>query len=246
MASLKNWADRLSTIPPSFFSRERRSASYRLRLLATGQLEAGNARLPARRRRYLARQRVVLVNVPEGAVVRRVDRHVGIVAPPRVGRPLHPGPVDDRAFAQSHLAKGVALQPAGVPNARIDIGRINDAVAESHVTLLILRDAAHPAMDAVPRRICALLVDGVGAAGPPDLVPARTSDAGQCLYRLIGHQRFVRAKVAIAEAEGRTLAVRENVEVLCSVGDSWLREAVAGSRRAWVDRVEGRDWQLCF
>src|SRR5207245_10801933 len=132
---------------------------------------------------------IVMVEVPKSAVCLRVDRNVGIVAPPRVGRPLHTGPVDDRAFAQSHLAKGVALQSAGIANARIDIRPIDDAIAESHIPVLVLGDAAHPAMDAIVGNERPLLVDRVGAASPPDLVPARASDAGQCLYRLVRHQR---------------------------------------------------------
>src|SRR5439155_514701 len=100
-----------------------------------------------------------------------------------------------------------AAQTAGVPNTRIHIGRIYDAVAKSHVTILVLSDAAHPAMDAIIGSVRPLLVDGVGAAGPPDFIPARASDAGQCLYRLVRHQRFVCAKVAVAETEGRPLAV---------------------------------------
>ena len=41
--------------------------------LAARQLEAGDPGLPARRRRGLAGGGVVLVGVPEGAVVNRVD-----------------------------------------------------------------------------------------------------------------------------------------------------------------------------
>jgi len=80
------------------------SLEYGRYLLAAWQFEGANARLPACGGRHLTGQSVILVNVPEGAVVGRVDRDVGIIAPPRVGRRLHPGAIDDRAFAESHLA----------------------------------------------------------------------------------------------------------------------------------------------
>ena len=72
--------------------------------MATGQFEASNARLPACCAGLLAGQRVVLVYVPERAVVGGIERHVRVVAPTGVGGPLNAGAVDDRSFAQSHLA----------------------------------------------------------------------------------------------------------------------------------------------
>src|SRR5437660_10527964 len=83
-----------------------------------------------------------------------------------------------------------------------------------------------------------LLKNRVGAAGPPDLVPADAGDAGRRLDRLVGHQRFVRAKVAVGETESRPLPVREDVEILTRVRDSRLRQAVAARWRAREDRVE--------
>ena len=117
--------------------------------------------------------RVVLVHVPEGAVVDWVDRHVGVVAPARVGRRLDAGAVDDRSFAKRHLSERIAGEAARVADAGEDGRAVHDAVAESHVALLVHRDASHPAMDAVARCIRALLVQAV-----------RPADA-----RLISYQR---------------------------------------------------------
>src|SRR5262245_58681844 len=75
-----------------------------LALLAARQLEGPNARLPPRRGRILAGQGVVLVYVPERAIVRRIDRYVRVISPSRVGCSLHAGAIDDRAFTESHLA----------------------------------------------------------------------------------------------------------------------------------------------
>src|SRR6266567_1353543 len=98
---------------------------------------------------------------------------------------------------------------------------------------------------------CTLLKDRVRAIYPPNLVPARASDTGQCLYRLVRHQRFVCAKVAVGKTEGRPLAVGENVEqVVRRRRDTRLRETVAGrlsrEQAAGEDRVEAGNWELCL
>ena len=56
--------------------------------------------------------RVVLVDVPERAVVDRVDVHRGVVAPARVGRRLHAGAVDDRR------PRPRVIWPSGSPASR--------------------------------------------------------------------------------------------------------------------------------
>src|SRR5437867_12934921 len=61
---------------PIFFN-----PAVRLPLLATRQLEAADAGLPACCAGNLAGERVVLVYVPERAVVSGIDRYVRIVAP---------------------------------------------------------------------------------------------------------------------------------------------------------------------
>ena len=101
-------------------------------------------------------------------------------------------------------------------------------------------------MDAVPRCVCALLVDRIGAAGPPDFVPARASDAGSRFDRLVGHQRLVRAKVAVAQPEGRPLPIRQDVEILRRISNTRLREAVAAAWSAREDRVEAGNRELCL
>ena len=73
---------------------------------------------------------------------------------------------------------GSPSEPTGVADARKHVRPVDDAVAERHVALLVLGDAPHPAVDAVARRVCALLVDAVRAVHTPDLVPAHAGDAG--------------------------------------------------------------------
>jgi len=79
-------------------------AVVRSLLSATRQLETADACLPARCAGVLASKRVVLVYVPERAVVSGIDCQVGIIAPARIAGSLYSGAVDDRAFTQSHLA----------------------------------------------------------------------------------------------------------------------------------------------
>src|SRR5205807_6359479 len=116
---------------------------------AGGQGEAGDAGLPAVRRGSLAGRGVVLIDVPEGAVVDRVHRQVGVVAPPGIGGGLHAGTVDDRGFAERHLPALVAGEASGVADAGEHVGAVDHAVPQRHVALAVHGDAAHPPVDAV-------------------------------------------------------------------------------------------------
>src|SRR5262249_18598643 len=48
----------------------------------------------------------------------------------------------------------------------------------------------------------------------------------------------------VRQAEGRPLAVRQDVKELSRICDAWLRKAVAGSWTAWEDGVEAGDGKL--
>src|SRR5262249_27313888 len=98
------------------------------------------------------------IDIPERAIIGGIDGQVRVVAPSGVGSRLHTCAVYDRAFAQSHLAKRVASEPAGVSDARKHVGAIHYAKTKSHITILILSDAPDPAMHAIARCVCALLV----------------------------------------------------------------------------------------
>src|SRR6266508_176091 len=151
-------------------------------LAAAGHAEGRDPGLPAPGRGH----RVVLVDIPEGAVVGGVDVHRGVVAP--AGEPVGLGAaaVDDDALALRECVGGVAREPAGVADPREDVDPVGHAVAEGHVALLVLGDAAHPAVDAVVGRVGGLLPDHRLVARTPDLVPA---GAGDLRPRL--HQRLV-------------------------------------------------------
>jgi hypothetical protein len=59
-------------------------------LLTAGQLELAYSSLPTGRAGILASQCVVLIDVPERAIVRGIDSHVRVIAPARVGGSLYP------------------------------------------------------------------------------------------------------------------------------------------------------------
>src|SRR5437870_348007 len=170
---------------------------------APRELEARDSRMPWPGVGRRSRREVVLVHVPERAVVDRIDRHVGVVAPARVRRRLDTRTVDDRAFAQRHLPERVAGKAARVADAGIDGRPVDDAVPETHVALLVLGDASHPAVDAVAWCVRALLVQAVRPACPPDLVPALAGDPWGRLDRLAGDQRLVILEAAVGEPECR-------------------------------------------
>src|SRR6266851_5265528 len=224
---------------------------YLLAPRAVRELEAGDAGLPTRYTGKLASYCVVLIHVPERAVVRGIDIHRRVVAPSRVGGCLHARAVDDRRFAERHLSRCIASEPPGVANSREDIHPIDDTVAESHVALLVLGDTAHPAMDPVTGRVGTLLKERVGGPGSPDLVPAHSGHAWCCLDGLVSDERLVSLEVPIGEAPSGPLSVGQDVEEPASIGDPGLGQAVSRARRkrtgddaAWVDRVERRRWEL--
>jgi hypothetical protein len=59
-------------------------------LMTTGQLEGADSCLPTCCAGILPSQCVVLVDVPERAVVGRIDCYICVIAPARVGGPLYP------------------------------------------------------------------------------------------------------------------------------------------------------------
>src|SRR5438874_11837025 len=128
---------------------------------AARKFEAADPCLPACCAGSLACGGIVLIHVPERAVISGVDIHRGVVAPAGIGGRLYARAVDDDALAQGHLAQGIAVEPARVADAWIHIHSVDHAVAQRHVALPIHCDASHPAMHAVAGCIGALLIDRV-------------------------------------------------------------------------------------
>src|SRR5439155_2104338 len=85
------------------------------------EAEAGDARAP------IAARGQVLVRVPEGAVVHRIEVQRAVVAPALVA--LHPAARHDRGLGDRHRPRRVGGPTARVADAGID-RRARDAVAE--------------------------------------------------------------------------------------------------------------------
>src|SRR5882724_1791835 len=218
------------------------SSQYRLLATAAGQAEAADASLERRSvDAYDPVDLVILVYIPERTVIGGVNVHRRVIAPTGTGRQLHTGSIDNGALTQGHLARRVAGRPPGVADSRTDIHSIDDTVAEGHVAGVIHGDATHPTMHAVIRSIGALLEDGVLTVGPPDLVPAHARHAGESLDRLVGHQSFIGAEVAVGQTPGRALPVGQDVEEPAPIGDPGLGEAVSGARRLGTGDYAARE-----
>src|SRR5207244_10488437 len=93
----------------------------------------------------------VLVRVPEGAVVDRIDVQRAVVAPALVA--LRPAARHDRGLGDRHRPRRVGGPTARIADTGID-GRARDAVAERPVAAAVHRAAAEPAAGAV-RRVAA-------------------------------------------------------------------------------------------
>src|SRR5581483_1779363 len=118
-----------------------------------------------------------------------------------------------------------------VANPWVNIGSINDAVAQGDIAFPIHGDAAHPAVHAIAGGVSTLLEHGEFAVAPPYLVPAHAGDSRTRLHRLIRDHRFVIAEVPVSKSPGWTLPVGQDIEVTASISDPGFRQAVSGARR---------------
>ncbi len=151
----------------------------------------------------------VLICVPEGAVVHRVDRHRRVVTPAVEAKALDAGPVDNDRLALGQRPQGVTGEPAGHRDARCQTGP-RQAVTRGQVAARVHRHRAHPPVVGVGGER-ALLIERGGAAGIPDLIPAsaaRVVAALSGIHAVADHQRLVVAEVAIREPVHEPVAER--------------------------------------
>src|SRR5437867_9598621 len=99
-----------TTYPPNVLLRAL-SASYHS-LRASGQLEAGDAGLPWPSIARSSADLVILVDIPEGAVVRRIDIHGSVVPPTGVRRCLYARAVNNSPLTECHLSQRFPRYPA--------------------------------------------------------------------------------------------------------------------------------------
>src|SRR5205823_8469047 len=119
---------------------------------------------------------LVLLRVPEGAVVDRVDGHVAVVAPAAKPTVLASLAREERRLALCELVRRIGREAARVADPRHD-RRARGAEAERQVAVLVHRGASHPAPGRV--RLVSALLDEARCAGGRvvDLEPADSADA---------------------------------------------------------------------
>ena len=116
----------LASLPRRRGRRGNRDARHVRRCRARRKRKRSDPRLPA----GLARRGVILLRVPEGALVDRIHREQAVVAPASRRMGLRSGADDDVGFALCHLTRRIAGQPAGVADRRRG-RRTGDAVARA-------------------------------------------------------------------------------------------------------------------
>src|SRR5438128_1423862 len=147
----------------------------------------------------------VLVNIPESLVVAWINPYRGVVAP-TLAAGLGAGPVDDRSFAEGHLARRIAGVPGRVKHTWKNgwVSVIRRAKTKGNVAKRVEGNTSHPAVNPVGKSRCisALLEDNRAAVGIADFPPANTSHfsiwPGAGRDGLVRHQRLVTAEIAIS------------------------------------------------
>src|SRR5260370_14947872 len=86
---------------------------------------------------------VVLLGIPEGAVIRGINSHAAIVAP-AVEAVCLDARARDYPLRRFHLAQRVGWNAAYILDARFDRG-VRLAITEGNVSDLVHADASHPA-----------------------------------------------------------------------------------------------------
>lgn len=158
---------------------------------APRKLELADPRLPIARTGAL----VILLRVPERAVVGGVNGEHRIVAPTRKGAQLRAAAAFHSGFALGERIQRVSRKAPGVKDAGIPRRR-RSAETDGEIALLVQRRAAHPAPRVIVGQVGALLINRGNAAGHAQFVPANP----RALFRFDGviqHERFVRTKIAV-------------------------------------------------
>src|ERR1051326_420143 len=112
-------------------------SSCAISLVAAPELEGIDAGVPVEATGGL----VVLLGVPDGAIVGRIDRHGRVVAPAIAGALLNAGALDDE-FRRFHWVLRIRRYPSCVHHTGIK-SRARGAEAKSDVTELILSHRSH-------------------------------------------------------------------------------------------------------
>ena len=159
----------------------------------------------------------ILVDIPECAIVRRVNAQRAVIAPAIQAVGLRPRAFDNAAFGFER-AQWIARNTSRIAHRRMDAAA-GSAVAEANVSGLIHGRATHPPVSGVRCKGSQLIhaEDCVCRNCGTQFIPADTLRGG-----MIEHHGLVIAEVAVGQAVHGPVAQR--VELVVSAG---LRDARA-------------------
>ena len=148
---------------------------------------------------------VILIGVPERALVGRVQIHRTVVAPP-IARPaaavvfLRAAPGDELHFGLWQRVGRIRHEPSRIGDAgKVRRRCVRRRVAQRHVALPVHREAAHEAIERRVRRVDLLLQRNCrhGAAGNVDLRPLHGGRSRRGPHRVSHPQRLDAAELAV-------------------------------------------------
>src|SRR5208337_548680 len=213
------------------YSGRRRGQTEVRRTRTTGEGERSDVRAPVEDSVGF----LVLVHVPEGTVIGRVNYHSGIVAPTvaRVrGGSLRASAGHEGGFAL-HGAQRIAGHSAGKANTRMD-GAAGRAVSQPDIATLILGHACHPAIGGI-RGKSSLLIERDGAGRVIEFIPADRHLAGVS-DSVVDHRPIVIGEVPDGKAVHQPVA--KSVQGLrCS--QLWDASAAIAAGKVGVRHVYG-------
>src|SRR6266851_6505612 len=129
-------------------------------------------------------RRQILIRVPEGAVVDRIDAHAAVVAP-AVCAHFRTPTLENKRFS-FHGSERIGRNPAGVINSGVHAGT-GFAVSHGNVANVIHCYAGHPAPVPIGRK-CPLLAYQRGCSRILYFIPPY---AGRAAYGMCYHKRLV-------------------------------------------------------
>src|SRR5215813_9601627 len=167
---------------------------------ASRELEAADAGAPIERG---GTGRIILVGVPEGAVIDWINSQVTVISPTIHRATLAAYAGEERRFTLSQSIRGIARQASGIAYSGHDCGA-RHAEANRQVAVVIHCRAAHPAPRCV-WLISTLLKFRYRSVG--DIAQFEPAHSGNAVGAdgVITHHRFMVAKVAIREPKHQTV-----------------------------------------
>src|ERR1051326_3004729 len=170
------------------------------RSTASRELERADARAPVE----AGRRCVILVRVPERAVVNRIDRQRAVIAPATARTRLTASAGEQRRFTLPQRVDRIRREPSRITDLR-ENRPARSAVTNRQAAVVVHRRATHPTPGRV-RLISALLRDRYWTTGHvSQFKPAYARNTVRT-HGVVANHRFVIAEVAIRQPEHQAVA----------------------------------------